>query len=186
MDQRVTKTKETIHQAFYRALKKKDYSAITIQDILNESQISRSAFYAHFKSKEEVLLSITSDIFDHVFSRHLEGEKTHDFLQSSILDYWEYIEHYLYHLQDEKELISAILSNSCRPIVLQETKEKIAPLAMIIIGEQKDRFEGLPSSLSADMMTETIIKATEYWLKDGCKETPETIVEYVKKLSGCQ
>lgn len=186
MDQRIAKTKETIHQAFYSALKKKDYSAITIQDILNESRISRSAFYAHFKSKEEVLLSITSDIFDHVFSRHLEGERTHDFSQSSILDYWEYIEHYLYHLQDEKELISAILSNSCRPIVLQEIREKIAPLAMIIIGEQKDRFEGLPSSLSADMMTETIIKATEYWLNDGCKETPETIVGYVKKMSGCR
>lgn len=57
---------------------------------------------------------------------------------------------------------------------------------MIIIGEQKDRFEGLPSSLSADMMTETIVKATEYWLNDGCKETPETIVGYVKKLSGCR
>jgi AcrR family transcriptional regulator len=186
MDQRIVKTKEAIHQAFYQALKKKDYSAITIQDILDEAKISRSAFYAHFKSKEEVLLSIISDIFDHVFSHHLEEEKTHDFSHSSILDYWEYIEHYLYHLEEEKDLINAVLSNSCREIVMQETEEKIAPLAMIIVGEQKDRYEGLPASLSADMVKETIIKATEYWLKNGCQETPETIVDYIKKLSGCR
>ena len=37
-----------------------------------------------------------------------------------------------------------------------------------------------------DMMTETIIKATEYWLKEGCQETPETIVGYIKKLSDCR
>lgn len=186
MDKRIEQTREAIHQAFYAALKKKDYGDITIQDILNESNVSRSTFYAHFKSKGEVLLSITSDIFDHVFSHHLAEEKTHDFSQTNIMDYWQYIEHYLYHLGEEKELVQAILSNSCRSIFIEETKEKIAPLAKVIVGEQEERFSNVPPELACSVMTDTILLATEYWLAHDCQETPESIVAHIKVLSHCE
>ncbi len=186
MDKRIIKTKEAIHKGFYDILEKKDYDAVTIQDILNESGVSRSAFYANFKSKNEVLLSITSDIFDHVFSHKLDEEKTHDFSKSNILDYWQYIEHYLYHLSEEKELVKAILKNSCRSVFLKETKEKIDPLSKIIIGEQGEKYEGIPMALSTDSLTETIILSSEYWLSNDCKENPETIVTYIKTISGCK
>ena len=186
MDKRIEQTREAIHQAFYAALKKKDYADITIQDILDESDISRSTFYAHFKSKGEVLLSITSDIFNHVFSHHLAEEKTHDFSQTNIMDYWQYIEHYLYHLGEEKELVQAILSNSCRSIFLEETKEKIAPLAKVIVGEQEERFGNVPPELATSVMTDTILLATEYWLAHDCEDTPENIVAHIKVLSACK
>lgn len=83
MDKRIIKTKEAIHKGFYDILEKKDYDAVTIQDILNESGVSRSAFYANFKSKNEVLLSITSDIFDHVFSISLTKRKPMTFQRAT-------------------------------------------------------------------------------------------------------
>ena len=186
MDKRILQTREAIHQAFYVALEKKGYAQITIQDILDESGVSRSAFYSHFKSKNEVLLSITSDIFDHVFSHALGEEKTHDFSKTSIMDYWQYIEHYLYHLSEEKKLVNAVLANSCRNIFLEETKEKIDPLSKLIVGEQGNRFGGVPLDLSFSAMTETIILASEYWLRNDCKESPEQIVSYIKELSACK
>mgnify|MGYP002556339780 CR=1 FL=1 len=39
------------------------------ENLLDESNISRSTFYSHYKSKDDVLLSIVNDLFDHVFSQ---------------------------------------------------------------------------------------------------------------------
>ena len=79
MDKRQEKTLDAIYEAFTKLINSKDYDEITIQDILNESKIGRSTFYCHFKDKNELLLSISRHIFEHVFSHSLKEEATHDF-----------------------------------------------------------------------------------------------------------
>ena len=79
MDKREEKTLNKIHYSFTKLINEKDYENITIQDILDDSKVSRSTFYAHYKTKDELLLSVTNHIFTHVFSKTLEEEKTHDF-----------------------------------------------------------------------------------------------------------
>ncbi|MGY3718437.1 TetR/AcrR family transcriptional regulator [Sutcliffiella cohnii] len=50
--------KETIIQAGIKLFAQKGVSATSIQEIATESGISKGAFYLHFKSKDELLLSI--------------------------------------------------------------------------------------------------------------------------------
>lgn len=68
MDKRVIKTKKDIKDSFLKILESKNYNDITIQDILNDSKVARSTFYQHFDSKEDILQSITEDIFEHINS----------------------------------------------------------------------------------------------------------------------
>ena len=67
MDKRKEKTINTIYNAFANLMREKDYDDITIQDLLEEASISRSTFYSHYKTKDELLLSISNHIFEHVF-----------------------------------------------------------------------------------------------------------------------
>lgn len=55
------RSKTAIKLALAKLLQQKDYSKITVTDIINESGISRGTFYAHFKSIDEVLHRIDSD-----------------------------------------------------------------------------------------------------------------------------
>ncbi len=96
MDKRIIKTRQAIYDGFAKALNNVSYDEMKIEDILKASNISRSTFYAHFKSKEEVLSSINENIFDHVFSHSLKEEATHDFSKSSIFDYNHLLTHILY------------------------------------------------------------------------------------------
>lgn len=75
MHKKINATTEKIYNAFAEVLLEKAYADVRIQDVLDKSGVARSTFYAHYKTKEELLKSICSTIFGHVFSHSLAEEK---------------------------------------------------------------------------------------------------------------
>ena len=55
MDRRQKKTQRAIFTAMNQLLLRKRYDKITIMDILQEADISRSTFYDHFTCKDELI-----------------------------------------------------------------------------------------------------------------------------------
>lgn len=183
MDKRLIKTQNSIYEAFATILSEKPYSKITIEDILKISKISRSTFYSHYKTKDELLLSIVNHIFDHVFSHTLTEEKTHDFSKSSIFDYTHLVTHIFYHLHDEKKLISAILSSESKTYFIESLKEHLKPITDIIINNKLVKEKNIPSELYCAMITNSFILTLEYWFNNNCKESPEAITKYFFEMN---
>ncbi|WP_409500222.1 TetR/AcrR family transcriptional regulator [Mannheimia glucosida] len=57
-DPRITRTKELIQLAFMQILETRDYSEITVQDILDRANINRSTFYKHYLNKDHLATEI--------------------------------------------------------------------------------------------------------------------------------
>ena len=53
-DRRVTRTRAMLQQALMSLIPRKDYDAITVQDICDAANVGRSTFYAHFTSKDDL------------------------------------------------------------------------------------------------------------------------------------
>ena len=178
MDKRIEKTNHQLYKALATLLNKKPYGKITIEDLLQESKISRSTFYAHFKTKDEVLVSITRMIFHHVFSHSLKEESTHDFSKASLFDYTHLITHTLYHLHDEKNLIEAILSSESKDIFLRDLRNEITPIAERSLDLGILRSKDVPKELRVAEIVENFVITIIYWFNNGCNETPETLTTY--------
>jgi AcrR family transcriptional regulator len=57
MDRRAARTRRMLHEALMSLILRKGYEGITVQDIIDEADIGRSTFYAHYTGKEHLLRS---------------------------------------------------------------------------------------------------------------------------------
>lgn len=54
-DRRIQKTKHLLRQSLAALISEKNYAAIAVKEILLRANIGRSAFYSHFRDKDELL-----------------------------------------------------------------------------------------------------------------------------------
>ena len=183
MDKRTLKTLDAIYEAFTILINTKDQDEITIQDILDKSNVGRSTFYTHFKTKNDLLLKISQDIFEHVFSHSLQEEKSHDFSKDSIYDFKHLITHILYHVKDEKELIKGILLSKGNNLFLSEFKNHLTKFANSYFNNYPyAKTNLLPLELKKQLLVDNFITILNYWINDNFIETPETLTEYFVSL----
>ena len=57
LDSRVRRTRDCLGAALRRLMQQKTLREITVQEVLNQAGVSRSAFYAHFSSTQDLLLA---------------------------------------------------------------------------------------------------------------------------------
>ena len=177
MDKREEKTLNKIHNSFVKLINQKDYEEITIQDILDDANISRSTFYSHYKTKDELLISVSKHIFNHVFSKTLEEEKTHDYSKDTFYNYRHLIEHIFYHVQDEKILFEGILKSNGTKKFMDEFRKQLFMFADAYFNNYPYKDE-VPLSLKKDIVVETFIVILKYWINNGLQESPELIAKY--------
>ncbi len=69
VDRRVQKTRKLLQDALIDLVAEKGYEAVSIREILDQANVGRSTFYAHFQDKDQLLHSIL-DRLDDLFEEH--------------------------------------------------------------------------------------------------------------------
>lgn len=64
VDRRIMRTRQSLKDAYISLINEKEFSAISITDIVNRSNLNRSTFYAHFQDKEDLLSSMINELID--------------------------------------------------------------------------------------------------------------------------
>ena len=64
MDKRVRRTRDKLGDALVALMQEKSFDDIRIQDVLDRAKIGRSAFYSHFKDKDDLFLSDADEFFE--------------------------------------------------------------------------------------------------------------------------
>ena len=182
MDKRIEKTRKAIYSSFTDLINTTDYDKITIQDIIDASNIGRSTFYMHFKTKDELLSKISQDIFNHVFSSSLTEEKSHNFSKANVLDYNHLITHIFYHIRDEKELIKGIMLSKCNYIFLDDFKNHLHSFVNSYYLNYQYEDSTLPLKLKKDILVDNFITIIKYWINDDFRESPEQLTNYFISL----
>ena len=69
------RVKKNITEALFELMDKKDFSKITVTDIIEEAKVARASFYRNYESKEDILVTFVIEIF-HNFNNEAGYELT--------------------------------------------------------------------------------------------------------------
>lgn len=176
MDRRQRKSRKAIIDAFNKLLTKKRYSEITVQEIIDEADVSRSTFYAHFETRDELLKEMCTELFDHVVMDHGTAEGTHDFSGTSD-DKETIITHILYHIRDDTNNITDILRGESGYIFLGYFKEYLKKTFEFELSA-KIRKSEIPSDYILDFIASGFVDTVNWWIHNQKKQTPEEMEKW--------
>ncbi len=56
-DRRVRRSRRMLHEALRSLILEKGYDRVTVQDVIDRADVGRATFYAHFRDKDDLLMS---------------------------------------------------------------------------------------------------------------------------------
>lgn len=182
MDRRQQKTRKAIFAAFNKLLVSKHYTDITVQNIIDEANVGRSTFYAHFPTKDDLLDEMCTEIFNHIFSDTLTGENTHDFSASED-SLQVIITHMFYHLQDNSHNIRGILSGESSELFIRYFKNYMINLFV--------RYSygincSVPQDFYLEFLTDAFVSTVRWWMNGHIKISPEQMADYYMTVTHLQ
>lgn len=179
MDRRQQKTRDAILKAFSKLIKEKRYSNITVQEIIDEANIGRSTFYAHFETKDELLRTLFTNIFNHVFADDLKSEMTHDFSRGNN-DLENTLTHILHHLIDSEMNIVGILSSESGELFMNYFKDYLSEIFSQYLDEIKFN---APADFVLNHLVGGFSETVKWWIDNKTKYTPEETARYYTEVS---
>lgn len=178
MDRRQQKTRDAIFGAFSTLLSLKNYTQITVQEIIDEANIGRSTFYSHFETKDDLLKEMCTDLFNHIFSESLNSENSHDFSLSNGNPNLM-ITHILYHLKDNKKNIIGILNCESGEIFMRFFKQYLNEFITIHLFKGIERRNtGVPDDFLINHISGGFVEMVHWWIKNKMKQSPEELTKY--------
>lgn len=178
MDRRIQKTRNAIFTAFTTLLARKSYDKITIRDLIEEANVGRSTFYAHFETKDDLLNAMCVDLFDHIFATDLKAEESHDFSDSQgnakIM-----LTHILYHLLEDAPRLRKIFACESSGLFWQYFRRPFTALvSAYLLPMANQKALQLPQDLLTDHIAASFIEIVRWWFQTDLAASPETVENY--------
>ncbi len=178
MDRRQRKTREAIFTAFIDLLYKKDFEQITVGEIIDEADVGRATFYAHFETKDFLLKALCDELFCHIFDTMNENHAEHKHIFACDAPDSVYL-HLIKHLQKNDNNILKLLSGQNNDLFFRYFKsnfEKLVDSQLYLFASRKN--EKLPDKFWENHIASTFVETIRWWVDNGMKESAETITDY--------
>ena len=178
MDRRQRKSREAIFAAFTALLSKKDFSQITVGEIIDKADVGRATFYAHFETKEYLLKALCEELFCHIFDAMNKEHPEHRHIFDCDAPESVFL-HLFQHLQRNDHNILELLACQNNELFLRYFKsnlQKLVESQLSLFAGRKN--EQLPDSFWVNHIASTFVETVRWWIDNGRKESPETVTEY--------
>lgn len=161
MDRRVRKTREALYSAFVSLIVERGYDAISVQHIIDAADVGRTTFYAHFKSKEELLRFGFGRLRD-------ELSAVLDANPDAALDF---VEPLLVHARSHMGLYRALLNGSGGRLAEREFQSIVEEMIAGELGPQQE------NRLVVGMLSGALIAGIRSWIDAGAAERPSHVAD---------
>jgi AcrR family transcriptional regulator len=175
-DRRSQRTRQALHQALFVLMREKRYDAITVQDIIDQANVGRSTFYAHFVDKEDLASYSLEQIMEALMHNPAQGTPAgHGLIPTAAL--FEHVREQfpLFQMQMRGrglELFSERAQAYWSQKIEQDLQTHLPP----------GQTAAVPLAVVARYVTGTWVTLLKWWLENKMPYTPERMDEIFQQL----
>jgi AcrR family transcriptional regulator len=173
-DRRSQRTRQVLRDALIALMGAKRYDLITVQDILDQANVGRSTFYAHYYDKEDLLVSEFERMLA-TLSQHI-GASGGQLLPSLGL---------FRHVQAHQHLYKALLQGRGVELLFQKghtfMSNRVAE--QITALQAQGQTPTVPVPIMADYLAGALLNLLRWWLSHDLPYTPEEMDRFFQRLA---
>jgi AcrR family transcriptional regulator len=164
-DRRVARSRRQLHAALLQLIDRRPYTRITVRDITRRADVGRSTFYAHYRSKEDLLFRAFEGGLRALAARPApRGAARPALFQFSLP--------LLRHIGERRRFATAMLADDGSPLLRRRLREILAG----VVGVEIDRMSaGGPRDARVAAIVGAFLGLVEWWLRCGARQTPEAV-----------
>lgn len=178
-DRRVRRTRELLLRALEELILERGYESVTVQNILDRADVGRSTFYAHFRDKDDLLISG----FERLHEIGIEPADSEASTPAQELA--QVSRHMFFHAQEARRLFKAMLGKQSGDFVLRMAQARFSEVYRGVLGKiQPD-----PSALTVDLdatvqyLASTLLSMLVWWLDTESQYSAEQMYEMFRTLT---
>ncbi len=174
-DRRAQRTQQALINALIELLAARHYDQITIQDIVDQANVGRATFYAHYQNKDDLLKSGFERILDILVQQIVSSEKDQCLFDTSML---------FHHAQGHYELYRTLVWGSGFELLTKEGHAALSKkiedrFALLLTGRQPP---SIPLPILSYSVAGTLLILLKWWLDNKMPYPPERMDEIFQQL----
>ena len=166
-DRRSRRSQKLLFEALTDLIRQKDYEQITVSEIAERADVARVTFYAHFDSKEALLLSSLDTLFAQAADRMGQFSRQ-DLLSGSADPSMAIFE----LVQRDPALFQVILNGQGGALILRRFRNYAATGTHRLL-ENLGEDVSIPRTVIANFIAGALLAVVSGWLEEGMKQTPD-------------
>lgn len=149
-----------------------------MQEIIDEADVGRTTFYAHFETKDYLLKALCEELFGHIIDTAMGLPHGHYHYSCGSAKDSVFL-HLLRHLQENDRNILELLSSQNNDLFLRYFKNNLKELIVTqYLLKEKLQNSKLPKDYLVNHITSSFVETVSWWVADHMTESPETMTEY--------
>ena len=180
-DRRVRRTHELLRRALFSLIQEQGYDRITVQDLLDRADIGRSTFYAHYRDKDDLLLSEFEDIRSALAAEQTAAEQaagaTSQFLQPLLVVFR--------HVEGHRHLWQPLARKGGAQVVTRIMQDHVTDLVRAHLQSQFPELGGNQPQLEAavQFVASACIGLLVWWLDNDVPYSAEELYAIFRRLT---
>jgi len=174
------RSKKMMRQALVELLKDNPLQKISISAITDRADVTRSTFYSHFQTKEELLYCCIDDLLS-VFFNELRSKD--GFGKDELADVRSWAGFFRLWAQNS-ELLELLKISEIEKVFIERLKTSILEMHKTKITKDIPDMNPVLAAYYRDFLAHSIYSVLHQWVITGMRQPPETMGKLLNELCG--
>ena len=176
-DRRVRRTKQRLDDALVSLIIEKGYDKTTVQDLIDRADVGRTTFYAHYQTKDDLLVSSLDQLAAEM-ELHMAEQQTDE---GSIMPSLPLFR----HLAEIPDIYKALIGSRGIDMAMEIVHSSLLRHARSGLERRPDASDQttIPIEVRAGFLASSLLALLTWWLDNDMPYSPERMDEMYQELT---